>query len=122
VISEPVLRFVRSTIKSVWALELLLLMYRRPDTAWTVEALTAELRGSAAFVIELLLIFEQAGLIQRDGNGSITYRPQSPDLHELVGQLERSYAERPLTLIKEILSQPNEKIQSFADAFRFKQE
>jgi hypothetical protein len=122
VISEPVLRFVRSTIKSVWALELLLLMYRRPDTAWTVEALTAELRGSAAFVIELLLIFEQAGLIQRNGNGSITYRPQSPELHELVGQLERSYAERPLTLIKEILSQPNEKIQSFADAFRFKQE
>jgi hypothetical protein len=97
-------------------------MYRRPDTAWTVEALTAELRGSAAFVIELLVIFEQVGLIQRDGNGSITYRPRSPELHELVGQLDRSYAERPLTLIKEILSQPNEKIQSFADAFRFKQD
>jgi hypothetical protein len=122
VISEPVLRFVRSTIKSGWALELLLIMYRRPDAVWTVNSLTAELRGSAALVADLLASFEDAGLIERDRGGSVHYRPHSLELHDVIGQLERIYAERPLSLIKEILSQPNDKIQSFADAFRWKQE
>lgn len=121
-ISESALRFVRGTIKSVWALELLLLMKRRSETIWTVEALTAELRGSVGLVNDLVAAFEHAGLIERASGNAVRYRPQRPEFHDLVCELERVHAERPLTLIKEIVSQPNDKIQSFAEAFRLKKE
>jgi hypothetical protein len=40
----------------------------------------------------------------------------------VAAEVERHYIERPLALIKAIVSAPNEKIQSFADAFRFKKD
>jgi hypothetical protein len=39
-----------------------------------------------------------------------------------VQELEAAYAARPLAVIKAILAAPNEKIQTFADAFRVKKE
>jgi hypothetical protein len=43
-------------------------------------------------------------------------------LDHAVGQVERVYAERPSAVVKAILSAPNDKIQSFADAFRLRKD
>ena len=48
--------FVREHVRSVWAVELLLLLKRAPDRAWPPEALTAELRALA----EQLMVREAA--------------------------------------------------------------
>lgn len=121
-IAEPVLRFVRSSIKSVWALELLLVMRRASGRAWTIDQLTQELRSNRTLVADIVSAFVKSGLIEEQAPGSFRYQPSSGELDDLVQQLDRVYAERPLALIKEIVSAPNERIQSFADAFKLKKD
>lgn len=112
-IAEPVLRFLRSSIKSVWALELLLVMRRAGSRIWTIDELTQELRSNRTLVADIAAAFVKSELL---------HEPASDELDDLVQQLDRLYAERPLALIKEIVSAPNERIQSFADAFKLKKD
>jgi hypothetical protein len=121
-IRDDVLRFVRGSIKSVWMLDLLLLMRRGGDRAWPIDELTRELRGNRTLVLDLLSGLGKAGLVETDEAGNYRYRPANEETDALVGELERIYMERPLTLIREIVSAPNEKIQSFADAFKLKKD
>lgn len=120
-IPEDIRQFVRSAIKSVWALELLLFLRRHAGAAWTVERLTIELRSSQPLVADILASFKKSRLVEEKPDNLFEYRAASPELDALVARLERAYAETPIALIKEIVSAPNEKIQSFADAFKFKQ-
>jgi hypothetical protein len=122
VIPEHVLQFVRRFIKSVWTLDLLVLMRRSRERAWTLEGLVRELRGNRTLVDEVLSSLVGAGLLVVEADGSYRYQPASPELEGIAAELERHYAERPVALIKEIVSAPNEKIQTFADAFRIKKD
>jgi len=121
-IAEPVLRFLRSSIKSVWALELLLVMRRAGSRIWTIDELTQELRSNRTLVADIAAAFVKSELLQEPASGTFRYQPASDELDDLVQQLDRLYAERPLALIKEIVSAPNERIQSFADAFKLKKD
>jgi predicted transcriptional regulator len=118
----PVSEFVRATIKSVWALELLLHLRRKSTESFTVEQLSHELRGSRTMVTEALSQLQLAGLVMEESAGRVRYRSQNEQIDSLVAQLEQIYAERPTALIKEIASSPSAKIQSFADAFKFRKE
>lgn len=121
-ISEDTLHFVRSKIKSVWALELLLFLHGNPSKSWSVDALTAELRSSRFVVSEVMAAFEASGLVIEEAEGLYRYHPASSQLDRLVQQVETAYAERPVALVKTILTAPNDKIQTFADAFRLKKD
>lgn len=120
-ISEEVRRFVRSSVKSVWALELLLLLRRDSERSWTAEALTNELRGSRQLVADILSHFIQIGLVVQSSQ-SYRYQPTDANLDRLVQDLDKTYAERRIAVIQEIVSAPNEKIQTLADAFKLKRE
>jgi hypothetical protein len=122
VIPEPVLDFVRRFIKSVWTLDLLVLVRRQRERSWTPDALAGELRGNRALVQDVLSGLVAAGLLVVEADGAYRYRPANPELDGIAAEVERHYVERPLALIKAIASAPNEKIQSFADAFRFKKD
>lgn len=121
-IPDEVLRFTRSTIKSVWTLDVLLLMRRGRARTWPLDELARELRGNRTLVHDVLLVLAKAGLVEADEEGDYRYRPATEEADAVVGELERVYIERPLALIREIVSAPNEKIQSFADAFRLKKD
>ncbi len=121
-IPEHVLRFIRGSIKSVWMLDVLLLMRRGRERSWPIDELTRELRGNRTLVNDVLSALAKAGLVEADGEGHFRYRPATQEADALVEELERVYVERPLALIKEIVSAPNEKIQSFADAFKLKKD
>jgi predicted transcriptional regulator len=121
-IPQAVSEFVRATIKSVWALELLLLLRKQSSTAFTVEQLTRELRGSRTVVNDALAQLQIAGLVTDEDGSQYRYRYPSESINQLVAQLEHIYAERPTALIKEIASSPSSKIQSFADAFKFRKD
>jgi hypothetical protein len=116
------LQFVRAAIKSVWALELLLLLRRDTGAGtWSVERLTRETRSSRLVVAEALRPFKAAGLVAEVAEG--TYRYGAPyALDRLIGMLENEYAMRPSIVIKAILSAPNDKIRTFSDAFRLRKE
>jgi Mn-dependent DtxR family transcriptional regulator len=120
-IPEHIASFLRTTIKSVWALDLLVLMKSAPSQSWTVARLNEGLRASTSLVEEILATFTRQGLVTSEPDGRYRYRADG-ETDALASELARLYAERPLTVIKEIVSAPNEKIHSFVDAFRLKKD
>lgn len=80
----------------------------------------AELRASTPLVEDVLNTFETVGLVRRETSGEVAYGPAGPALATLADQLERTYRERPVAVVNAIVKAPNEKLQSFADAFRLK--
>jgi hypothetical protein len=119
---EEVLSFVRSSIKSAWTLELLLLLHRDRESAWKLESLVRELRGSIVLVTESLKALGNAGLILLNENETYLYKPRSPELDDLVSALVELYALKPITVLRTIFTSPSDKIRSFSDAFLLKRD
>lgn len=67
-----------------------------------------------------MAVLSAAGLIRPDADGRYVYSPASPAIGALCDQLEKLYRERPVRVVNAIVSSPNDKLQSFADAFRLK--
>lgn len=123
VLSADALTLLRSSVRSVWALELLLLLRRDPERNWSAEALIRELRGSAVVVEEALASLTAAGLVidcGGSGGGAYGYRPAAPVLDQWVQEIADAYALRPSAVIRQIFSAPGSKVQIFADSFRFR--
>lgn len=112
--------FVREHVRSVWALEVLLILRRDPGRQWQVEELVRELRASNLLVNANLEAFERGGLVIRDEAGGYRYSPANPLLDELCGKLEAAYKERPVATINLISRPDGDAVQSLADAFRLR--
>jgi hypothetical protein len=121
VTDEDIFAFVRASVRSVWALELLLLLRREPTRAWHPEELVRELRSSHAIVAEELSGLQRAGLAGQDNDGRFGYTPLSPRLDDLVTGVQRIYAAKPMAVVKAIMAAPNEKLRIFSDAFKLKE-
>lgn len=117
---EAVLSFVRESITSAWPLELLLLMQRQPQAAWSVGELVRELRASTGAVHQSLANLIAAGLVSTRETGVYRYAPRTSALSELVSALADLYSRKPITVMNAIFSSPTDKICSFSDAFLFK--
>jgi hypothetical protein len=116
-IPDPVASLIRTSITSVWALELLMCLKARHGAALSVDELVRELRGSAPLVTDLVLSLERSQLVEQVGE-TYRYSPATPALRAVVEELERLSAERPLAVRKLILAAPHDRVQVFADAFR----
>lgn len=114
-----VLSFIREHIRSVWALELLLKLKADAERCWTADELVESMRASHALVDSNLDALMSAGLVVADDAGCFRYRPAAPVLGRLCDELEESYRVRPVTVIRWI-SAPAERLQSLADAFKFR--
>ena len=110
--------FVREHVRSVWALELLLLLRRDPQRCWAPAELVRELRASTSLVADNLRRLEQSGLVAPEAD-CFRYAPASPLLETLCAQLEADYRERPVAVIN-MIARPADPVQSLADAFKFK--
>ena len=111
--------FVREHVRSVWAVELLLVLKRDPERCWPAAALVGELRASTTLVKDNLQRFERSGLVLKDDRDCWRYAPASPVLDELAGKLEAAYRERPVSVINLIATSPD-PVQGLADAFKFR--
>jgi DNA-binding IclR family transcriptional regulator len=111
--------FVREHVRSVWALELLLLLKRTPERCWPADELVRELRASKTLVDANLQSFERSGLAVREDTGCYRYAPAAPMLDELASDLQFAYQQRPVATIN-LISRPSDPLQSLADAFKFK--
>jgi len=111
--------FVREHFRSVWAVELLLVLKRDPDRCWPPPDLVRELRASTGLVSDNLAHFERAGLAVLDDGDCWRYRPAAPVLSELCDRLEAAYRERPVSIVN-IIAAPRDPLQSLADAFKFR--
>lgn len=117
---DEVLKFVQKSIKSVWALEMLLLLQRERQRAWSSGDLIRELRSSDSAVGEAIASLRGAGFASAEPGDAVKYDPASAELDEIAGRVQAIYAEKPLAVAKAIMSAPNDKLRVFADAFKLK--
>jgi len=122
--SKEFLAFLRTAIPSVSAAELLLLLFRQPVRWWTLDDLLREIPAGASIsqsdAGNCLETLRSCGLIESDTEKRLRYRAASAALDEQVRTLARAYEERPVTLIRMIYALRDSRIQSFADAFKFR--
>jgi biotin operon repressor len=117
---EDVLAFIRTSISSVWALELLLLVKRNKHRAWHANELVTELRSSSTAIKDAIGALRAAGVVGEE-NGLYRYQPASPALDEMIVEVARMYALKPLVVIKTIAMAPNERLRIFANSFKLKE-
>lgn len=120
-IEDELLGFVRSSIKSVWNVELLLHLKRSGDRAWGADQLVRELRASASVVKDGLQMLQNCGLAASDEAGLWRYAPASPVFDRLTSELDVLYRERP-TAVTQALFSRTDQLRSFADAFRLRKD
>jgi hypothetical protein len=121
VIENELLEFVRSSIRSVWNVELLLHLRRSDVRSWAMDELVRDLRASASVVRDGLQVLHTAGLVAKDEGGHWRYAPASPVFDRLTSELEILYRERP-TAVTQALFARTDRLRSFADAFRLRKD
>ena len=120
--AQELTRFVQSTFRSVWSLELLCLLRKHPDRDWTPAELVAALRASDLIVSEGLTALTAAGLVIRQADGAARYQPAVPALDSLVDATVQLYARSPDAVRRMIVSATSSDITAFADAFRIRRD
>ena len=118
-INQDVLALIRSSIRTVWALELLLLLQKDRRREWNEAGLVRELRASRPVVRDSLVALRGAGVIAARV-GRVRYQPRSAPLEDVVERLALAYEQRPGAVVKAIAAAPDDRIQTFADAFRYR--
>jgi hypothetical protein len=105
-------------VRSVWSLELLVLLRREPDRWWRADELVRELRSSKGVVAGNLVRFESGGLVVREDDGRYRFAPAALVLQDFCDRLAQAYETHPVSVIKLIASQG--RLQGLADAFKFR--
>ncbi|MFY9695144.1 MAG: hypothetical protein WA776_02070 [Xanthobacteraceae bacterium] len=115
---DEIVTFVQGAISSLCALELLLLLRGQRQRPLHTEEAVRELRSSELAVAQALDRLKRSELIEDNGDGSYRYQQSSPQLDAICERLQSLYARKPLKIINAILSAPDEKLRTFAEAFR----
>jgi DNA-binding IclR family transcriptional regulator len=118
--NEDLFRFIGSSFRSVWALELLLVLHQ-DQRAWSRAELVSTLRASDLVVAKSLESLVAAGLITLEGD-SARYMPASDDIAQNVKKLQNVYAARPDAVRRAIVSAGASGATAFADAFKLRKD
>lgn len=119
-IPPGVREFVRREIKSVFQLEVLLLLHRTRERMWTVMEISQELAIEPEVAEAQVVRLEDLGLIQIRQTTPISYfyGPKDQNDEMIVEQLAFTYAKQRVGLFSLILSESDSRIRRFAEAFR----
>lgn len=113
-------RFISSTFRSVWDLELLLELKHSPEESSTKEQLVSALRASDIIVARGIDTLLAAGLITEESDGSVRYRPASAELAADVKGAVDLYRAKPDSVRRLIVLGSSSGLAAFSDAFRIK--
>lgn len=116
--SDELAAFIASSFRSVWALELLLLL-KEEKRHFSTDELVTSLRASPAVVENGLEALMAAGLADGDGE-AFAYQPINPKVASLVAETEQLYRTRPDRVRRLIVASTNKGLAAFSDAFRLK--
>jgi hypothetical protein len=117
---SELLSFVATSIRSVWALELLLFLKRNAARTWNADSLILELRSSHVVIAETLRALQACGLVVQEGGSHYRYGAASSILDQITTELEQLYAAKPQTVINAIVNLSNQQLRAFSDAFKLK--
>lgn len=116
--SEELASFIASSFRSVWALEVLLLL-KQGGRPFSTEDLVEQMRASSFVIEKALDSLVSAGLADTDGNSAV-YRPVSPGVASLVDGAEQLYRSRPSHVRRLIVAASHTDLTAFSNAFRLK--
>lgn len=111
-------RFISSTFRSVWDLELLLELTRTPEESRTTEQLVSALRASDVIVSKGIDTLLAAGLILEESGGSVRFAPASAELAASVAGAFDLYRARPDAVRRRIIASSTRGLEAFSEAFR----
>jgi hypothetical protein len=119
---DDVIRFLNEHIDSVEQLEVLLLLHRAAEAAWTAEMVAAALYTQPASAARRLESLHADGLIERVAGAGDAYRfvPEPADQGEMIATIADTYRERRVAVVTAIASKPMENVRAFSDAFRLR--
>ena len=118
--SDDLLRFIGSSFRSVWSLELLLVL-KRERRVWSHDELVSTMRASDLVVDKAVNALVAAGLATAEGSGVI-FMPINDEVAACIDQLEELYAVRPDAVRRVIVSASSSGASAFADAFRLRKD
>lgn len=119
-LSDDLVRFIASSFRSVWALEILLFLKREQRSVSSAE-MVSTLRASDLVVSKALDGLVSAGLASLDDKGAL-YMPVNDELAGFVDKLEKTYVSRPDAVRRAIVSASATGLTAFADAFRLRKD
>lgn len=114
--------FIRSTFRSVWALELLCYLRKHEGRALSHDEMVAGLRGSDLVVRQSVEALAAAGLVLEEEGGGARYAPANADLDRLAVAAETAYATSPNAIRRMIVGAANAGLTAFADAFKLRKD
>jgi hypothetical protein len=117
-------QFLAQHIESLAQLETLFLMRQDPQRRWSCVELSRLLYITPDMCGGLVGDLVQRGFVRRvsDAETCYQYQPANPESDRLLGDLAAIYHDRRVAVITQIYSRPQKKVQTFADAFRLRQE
>jgi hypothetical protein len=123
-IDEDVKNFLIQHIDSIGKLEVLLLLARNPNTEWTSQSVSQELRSSDFIAEKHLCELSKAGLLicSEENHSNCKYSPLEIKNDSLVQKLMHSYSVYPSRIIHIIYNRPMQILQDFAKAFRIRKD
>ena len=120
--NQDIATFIRSTFRSVWALELLFFLRQNRERSLSQTEMVAGLRGSELVVTQGVESLAAAGLVLAGADGSARYNPASGELDDMAERTEALYAKSPDAVRRMIVAAANPGITAFADAFRLRKD
>lgn len=118
--SDEILRFIASSFRSVWALELLLVL-KNDQRQWSHAELVSTMRASDLVVSRALAALEAAGLVGNEGDHA-RYLPINEHVAALVDDAQALYAKRPDAVRRAIVAASSGEAAAFADAFKLRKD
>ncbi len=116
--SDELASFIASSFRSVWALELLLLL-KHEARACSADELVELMRASPSVVEKALASLAAAGLAATDPEGAV-YMPVNAEVARLVEETEQLYRSKPNRVRRLIVASAHSGLAAFSDAFRLK--
>ena len=117
---EELHSFIGSSFRSVWALELVLLL-KSEKRSWSRSELVTTLRASELVVNTALDGLVAAGMALVDEQGA-TYLPVNVEIGECVDELEKLYRTKPNAVRRAIIAASSSSAAAFADAFKLRKD
>jgi hypothetical protein len=123
-ISPQLKQFVEQHIETVPQLEALLLLRKEPQREWSAADIAKTLYIPPEVAASLLADFVRRGfaILRVPAEATYAYRARDDESDRLIDALRAAYTDRRVAIISLIYSKPLNKVQTFADAFRFGKE
>jgi hypothetical protein len=119
---EEIAGFIRDTFRSIWALEVLLVLKSETDRTWPRAELVSALRASDAVIDGSIAGLLAAGLVVIEEGGLVRYAPAGAALAGLVEATEAVYRQKPDSVRRLIILPRHDGLSAFSDAFRLRRD